>query len=280
MSLGLASSDGLATRSPGVNVPSVTAAANGTDRRLNGGPPVVSVHAFPAHMGAVSNLETVSKLVQPIVLLVDKADPAAHTDGVRAAALASVRAYAQDLNRPAGPDASWAKWLSGPFTKTVRRADLKTFRKIAGAYEDTDFGYAKIGAAEAMAFRPVSYEDMDEPLSRLQVSGTTLPDRPTDPEDVQPHGNTPLLVVNASLSMSTGKAAAQASHGLLAWFLTLDPDAQDAWTAAGSPFGVAFVADEVFEDVSVRAVRGTRIVDAGLTETAPNTPTVFAVLAA
>lgn len=231
-------------------------------------------------MGAVSNLETVSKLVQPIVLLVDKADPAAHTDGVRAAALASVRAYAQDLNRPDGPDASWAKWLSGPFTKTVRRADVKTFRKIAGSYEDTDFGYAKIGAAEAMAFRPVSNEDMDKPLSRLQVSGTTFPDRPTDHEDVQPHADTPLLVVNASLGMSTGKAAAQASHGLLAWFLTLDRQARDAWTGAGSPFGLSFVPRQLFEDLSVHALPGTRIVDAGLTETAPNTPTVFAVLAA
>lgn len=107
-------------------------------------------------------------LVQPIILLIDKDAPPSHTDAVKAVAAAAVDALAEDTickgDRP-GRDV-WGDSLSGPFTKTVRRANPKQWAKLPPAT-----GEAVSGSARAAAFRPVSYEDMDKAISRLQGLG-------------------------------------------------------------------------------------------------------------
>lgn len=220
------------------------------------------------------NAET---FVQPIMLLVDKADPAAHTDAVQAAALASVLAFAEETLSHAEPDPSWAAWLDGPFTKTVRRADAKIFGKLAEKFAGQEHADVAVGKARAMAFRPTTYGALSRHLSKLQVSGTDLPDRTTDHPVAAPE-DSPVLTVNAGLGMSTGKTAAQAGHALFAWFLTLDTDARRHWYERGCPFTLDFAAPDRFESAAADVPEELLIVDAGRTEIDPGTATAFVLV--
>jgi len=193
---------------------------------------------------------------------VDKEEPAAHADAVAAAALACVLAFARRDS-----DEAWEDWVHGRFTKTVRRAGPKPFAKLsAGAPSGT----VVIGKAEAAAFEPQRYEDMPHALRSLQVSGTQLP--AGDPVPAS-EGN-PLIVLNQGLDMSTGKAAAQAAHALLAWYLALAPEQAGAF--AGNPgAAVTEVRAERFRELSAAPGAGPLIVDAGLTEIDPGSATAF-----
>jgi peptidyl-tRNA hydrolase len=218
-------------------------------------------------------MNTADTYVQPIVLLVDKTDPAAHTDAIRAAASASVAAYAHDL--AAGADlSSWELWLDGPFTKSVRRADAKTFAKLAATYTGQAH-VATTGKARALAFSPAAYEDLPKAISRLQVSGTELPERGSDAVSVATQWNIPTVVMNGGLGMSTGKASAQAAHALFAWFLTLDSGLRDAWESTGRNFHLHMAGSEEFADAARDVPDELLIEDAGRTEIEPGTATAF-----
>ena len=203
-----------------------------------------------------------SDTVQPIILRVDKEDPAAHCDAVAAAATAGVLAYANRIGEEA-----WADWVTGRFTKTVRRAGPKPFAKLSA---QAPSGVVQIGTAEAAAFEPQRYAEMPRALRALQVSGTHLPD--TEPAAVVP--GTPVIILNRDLSMSTGKAAAQAAHALLAWFLELDAGQQQAW-AARPGAAAQEVPKRSFQALYRKPGAGPLIVDAGLTEIDPGTATAF-----
>lgn len=218
----------------------------------------LGLSARPWQAGGVHPSDT----VQPIVLRVDKEEPAAHCDAIAAAAVASVLAYA---NRTG--DEAWEDWVAGRFTKTVRRAGPKPFAKLCAQALS---GVVQIGMAEAVAFEPQRYEDMPRALRALQVSGTQLPD--TEPAPVAP--GSPVIILNRDLSMSTGKAAAQAAHALLAWFLELDAGQKQAW-AARPGAAVEEVSKRSFSALHGRRGSGPLIVDAGLTEIDPGTPTAF-----
>ncbi len=208
-----------------------------------------------------------SDTVQPIVLLVDKEDPAAHLDAVAAAASASVSAYARRTE-----DEAWDNWVYGRFTKSVRRAGPKMFEKMAASAPS---GTVIVGRAKAVAFEPVSYEEMPKKLRALQVSGTHLPDG----EPVPGGPDVPLIVVNADLEMSTGKAGAQAAHALMAWYLTLPAEQRTAWYDGGARASVRLADGAEFASLAKAQGAGPLIVDAGMTEIAPDTATAFVAAA-
>lgn len=203
--------------------------------------------------------------VQPLILLVDKADPASEIDGIRAAAIASVTAYAADLE--SGETSAWERWLSGRFTKSVRRADAKMYTKVLSAVDGTE---AVIGKARALALAPAPYSDYPKVVSRLQVGGTSLP----RVEGAGGSVESPLIVLNEDLGMSTGKAAAQAAHALFAWFLNLDDEARAAWSSDPAAL-VVFRDGLMFSQGQKFAAPGSVIVDAGLTEIAPQSTTAY-----
>ena len=209
------------------------------------------------------------EFVQPIVLLVDKVDPADEVDAIRATAIASITAYGKDLADGA-PTLAWDAWLDGPFAKSVRRADRKTFEKVRAEYPDAI--HVPIGLAEALAFRPLPADQMPRTLSRLQVSGTQLPnERETSPAVP----NTPTVFLNADLGMSTGKAAAQAAHALFLWSL----QAGDLITAysEGIDCEVKIVGKQEFDEIIDRCRPEAVITDAGRTEIEPGSVTAFAI---
>lgn len=219
--------------------------------------------------------------VQIIVLLVDKDDPAAHVDAIHAAAKASVNAYAEGRPAESTQEDSWTRWLAGPFTKSVRRADAKTFNKLQA---DHDPASAQVGKARALAFKPTPYEELPKHLSRLQVSGTVLPERESDVTKPRPrdfnaavfHGE-PVLVVNDDLHLSTGKACAQAAHALMAFYLAMGTDDARRWHGAGLPSTILLADDTLFQDLAATVPDGWHIKDNGLTEIEPGTMTAFVV---
>lgn len=223
-----------------------------------------------------AELQPSGPFVQPIVLLVDKHDPAPEADGICAAAIASVAAYASDLLTPCGDTSSWATWLDGRFTKSVRRADLKAYSKVVNELH-IEAAEAVVGRARALAFRPASYEQYPKALARLQVSGTHLPRVPGTHRASDGTAPNPVIVLNEGVAMTTGKAAAQASHALFAWFLTLDRATKTLWLSKLTGT-VMFLDSDDFEAFKAKAVPDSVIVDAGLTEVDPNTTTAFVMV--
>ncbi|WP_287930871.1 peptidyl-tRNA hydrolase [Arthrobacter sp.] len=208
---------------------------------------------------------TARELVQPIVLLVDRDEPAGRDEGIAVAALASVKAYRQDPGNPV-----WTLWAAGAFAKSVRRADAKMFAKVLASFPD--HALAAVGAARAVGLPPMPAERLPKLLAKLQVSGTQLPEGvPLAPQPL-------TIVLNDSLGMSTGKAAAQAAHALFAWLLDAGP-AADAWAAAGFPVGVARLSARDFRK-GARKATGPVIHDAGRTEIEPGSATAYVVLTA
>lgn len=201
------------------------------------------------------------ELVQPIVLLVDRVEPAGRDEGIAAAALASVQAYLQAPDHP-----GWAPWAAGAFAKSVRRADARMFAKVEEAFPG--HALAAVGAARAVGLPPMPADALPKLLARLQVSGTQLPDGPP----LAPRALT--IVLNGSLAMSTGKAAAQAAHALFAWLLDAGRPAVDAWAAAGFPVGVVHLPARDFRK-GARKASGPLIHDAGRTEIEPGSATAY-----
>jgi hypothetical protein len=200
-------------------------------------------------------------LVQTIVV-----KPATHFDTIAAAALASGLAMAHaDLSSD-----PWHSWLSGSFTKSVRRVkrpiELERIRALG-----LESAEATVGDAVALAFVPARYEDSPREISRLQVSGLDLAH---DADRFQCLGAvTPHIEINADVTMSTGKTSAQVAHALGAWLLAHPASTRIAW--ASDPgihigeVGFAEYAATGPDDASI-----ITIVDHGLTEIAPGTATV------
>ncbi|MCI4659680.1 peptidyl-tRNA hydrolase [Cryobacterium zhongshanensis] len=202
-------------------------------------------------------------LVQTIVV-----KPSTHFDTIAAAALASGVAMAQgDLESE-----PWASWLSGSFTKSVRRVkrpvELERIRALGLPRAEVT-----VGDAVGIAFAPALYEDSPREISRLQVSGLDLAHN-----DVvrfrMPGAFNPHIEINADASMTTGKTAAQVAHALCAWLLAQPHSVRDAWAdQPGLDIREASFAapDEQHEHAGRQEIL---IRDNGLTEIAPGTATV------
>ncbi|MGA7204045.1 MAG: aminoacyl-tRNA hydrolase [Specibacter sp.] len=203
------------------------------------------------------------ELVQPIVLLVDREEPAPEGSGIAAAALASVQAFMRD---PENPD--WQSWAAGAFAKSVRRADAKTFAKVLAAFPDHVL--ATVGEASAAGLPPMPADELPKLLAKLQVSGTQLP--AGDAMEPQPL----TIVLNDALGMSTGKASAQAAHALFAWLLEAGEAAVAQWADAGFPVGVVAAGAKEFRK-GRRKAAGPVIQDAGRTEIEPGSTTAYVV---
>ena len=127
------------------------------------------------------------------------------------------------------------------------------------------------GELSAQALDSFFEEEYYASLAGEGENFTQLPDENPAPWP----GNAPVIVLNADLEMSTGKAAAQAAHALLSWYLQLETGARLAWRDAGEPAGVRLAAGQEFTETAARPGAGPLIVDAGMTEIAPDTATAF-----
>ena len=201
------------------------------------------------------------ELVQPIILRIDKEDPSSEDEGLSAVARAAVIAYLQD---PQNPD--WQQWASQAFAKSVRRANPKMFAKVLEMFPEQMV--SEVGKAQAVGLPPMPAVDLPKLIAKLQVSGTQLP-KADEVLDAKIN-----IVLNKSLEMSTGKAAAQAAHALFAWLTEAPAESVEAWLQSQAPVGIRHLPRKDFEQLS-RQAAGPVIQDAGRTEIEPGSVTAF-----
>jgi hypothetical protein len=208
-----------------------------------------------------------------IVVRVEKNPSPTNTAVVRAAA----SAVALAIDGFTGPDADpevrerTEHWRSGPIRKVVRRA--------RGAGWDRQLAVPGVAVhhlygVDVAVHVPAPVDEVDPEISRLQVGGLTL----EDPDDEERPGNPPVMLwLNPHVTLTTGKAAAQAAH---ASQLVLQNQAEEAardWVAQGAPLDVA-VADES-DWGRLLATAPVVVTDGGFTEVPPGTVTVVATYA-
>ncbi len=209
------------------------------------------------------------QFVLPLVLHLEKTDPPARTDALRAAARAVLTILSDE--RSLG-DGEWAAamrdWQDARIRKVVRRARGAEWRKAAALDGITVTGE---DGAEVRVFPPIPLDGWPKELAKLQVSGTDLDD-PEPP--AAPDLSGPVLWLNPDVDMSAGKTMAQAGHGAqLAWW-ELSETERKAWREAGFPLSVATPAAERWRELTASGLPVVR--DAGFTEIAPGSCTVIA----
>ncbi|MGY0057592.1 peptidyl-tRNA hydrolase [Streptomyces sp. LZ34] len=223
---------------------------------------------------AETDRDAAPQFVLPLVVRIEKAAPPARTDALETAARAVLVLLSDE--RATAPDGEWAEavrsWQDARIRKVVRRARGAEWRRAEALPGITLAGRAAVdggpSAAEVRVFPPVPLDGWPKDLAKLQVSGTDLDDPEPPPA---PDLTAPVLWLNPEVSMSAGKAMAQAGHGAqLAWW-ELDDAARAAWRAAGFPLSVRTPPAERWARLVAGGLPVVR--DAGFTEIAPG-PTV------
>ncbi|MEU3169082.1 peptidyl-tRNA hydrolase [Streptosporangium sp. NPDC006930] len=204
--------------------------------------------------------------VLPLVVRIERSAPPERTDALEAAALA-VLALLDDPRALDGGE--WAEavrvWDGSRFRKVVRRARGAEWRRVL----DLPGVTVTSGTAEVRVHPPVPLDGWPKDLSRLQVSGTEL----TDSSEPGPPGDV-VLWLNPGLTMSAGKAMAQAGHAAqLAWQASGD-DARRAWREKGPAVSVRTADPAAWAGLVASGLPVVR--DAGFTEIEPGSRTVVA----
>ncbi len=204
----------------------------------------------------------------PFVVRVERAAPPARTDALECAARA-VLSLLTDAR--SGSDGEWAAairaWEDARIRKVVRRARGAAWDRV----QDLPGITLAHRTAQVRVFPPVPVNDWPAELARLQVSGTDFDDheRPAPPPPAQP-----TIWITPEVSMTAGKAMAQAAHGAqLAWW-RLSAGDRAAWAATG--FDLAVRTASAAQWARLLASDLPVVQDGGFTEVAPGSRTVVA----
>lgn len=237
-------------------------------------------HGLPAQAVAdVRDEDPGDVRAMPVVLRIERDPVPARTAVLEAAAAAAV---AVCLDPRAEPGGEWhdavAAWVSGRIRKVARRARGAHWRAV----QELPGVTVAVEGAEVRALLPCRVSEVPKTVSRLQISGSDLPDDSPGPA---PAG-VPLLLLNPGVEMTVGKAAAQVGHATMLLASVLDAEQRAAWAADGFRCAVRKPGAErwasllpadpatAWRDQGVISVR-----DAGFTEVDPGTITVLAVAA-
>ncbi len=204
-----------------------------------------------------------------IVVRVEKFPSPAHTAVLRASASAVALALAAFTGPDADPEvrARTDRWRSGPIRKVVRRARGAGWKRqlaVAGV-----FGHHAHGVDVAVHV-PGPVDEVDYEISRLQVGGLDL----EDPEVLERSIVDVQLWLNPHVTLTTGKAAAQAAHAAQLVLEELPPDTAARWLADGAPLDVSVAGEADWDQLLESAP--VVVTDGGFTEVAPGTITVVA----
>ena len=212
-------------------------------------------------------------LAMQVVLHIEKREPPARSALLEAAATGAV---ALCLDERCGPGGEWGPamraWVDARIRKVTRRARGKQWddvQHVPGVTVDS-------GGGQARALVPGAVGALDPRVKKLQISGTDLPADEPGP----PASGLPVIWIDASLVMSTGKAAAQVGHAamVLAGAMTFE-QARD-WARREFACSVRDAPPDkwgALED-AVRSGKAVGVRDAGFTEVAPGSMTVIAEL--
>ncbi|TDD71742.1 hypothetical protein E1262_06025 [Jiangella aurantiaca] len=182
-------------------------------------------------------------------------------------------AYADDA------DPAWAtairRYEDGWIRKVVRRSRGINWRRV----QDLPGIGVEHDGASVRALLPGPVGDLPGEVRKLQVGGTEAADEPAadapDAVDGDPPPPAALAVaVNPAVTMTAGKAAAQAGHAAqLAWH-AMPSARRREWAAAGCPVRLVPVTQEQWTAALDRS--GVVVRDGGLTEVTPGTTTALA----
>ena len=204
-----------------------------------------------------------------IALEVPKASPPRRTDLLEASARAVV---AVCLDGRAVTDDAWRAGLEGWYDHLIRKVARRARNKAWDDVQTVPGVTVEVRGARARAFIPGPVSDLPPLVRKLQISGTELPQ--DEPGAVDP--DLPAILIDRGLDMSTGKAAAQVGHAsmLLAARQPLD------WVRDWAARDFALTVREVDADTFARHAAhptAVHVRDAGYTEVAPDSLTVFAI---
>ncbi|MGH3246117.1 MAG: peptidyl-tRNA hydrolase [Trebonia sp.] len=203
----------------------------------------------------------------PLVVLVARDAPPARTDALECAAQAVLR-FLSDA-RVTNPEGEWAAatraWQDARIRKVVRRARGAAWTR-AGALPGIT---VERRTAHIRVYPPVPVDDWPADLARLQVSGTDFDD-PRPP--AEPAEGTPVLWMNPELTMTAGKAMAQAGHGAqLAWW-GLSPRIRSEWLDLDFDLTVRVAGKDQWARLLASGL--PVVTDGGFTEVEPGSATV------
>lgn len=226
--------------------------------------------------------------VLTLVLHVEKNDRPAQTDALETAARAVLAILADERSTGEG---EWAEamhaWQDARIRKVVRRARGIEWRRAealpgitvssgspapAGEAPEAPAEEAPAGPppAEVRVFPPVPLDDVPKDLSKLQVTGTDLEDE--ELREVAP--GLPVLWVNPTLEMSTGKTMAQVGHAAHLTWWALPDTARKAWIADDFQLAVRTASKAQWKQLLSSGLPVVQ--DAGFTEIEPGSRTVVA----
>lgn len=201
-----------------------------------------------------------------IALNLPKQEPPSRTEVLEAAARAVVKLC---LDERAGQEGAFAEalgqWYGHRIRKVARRARNKAWRDVQGLPGVTV-------ADRARAFVPSAVSEVDPLVAKLQIGHTDLPKDAPQPA----LGDVPLILIDASLEMSAGKAAAQVGHGSMLLAAAMSFDEVEKWAAQDFALCVREVDSEGFAEACARQ-DAVVVRDAGFTEVAPDSATVCAL---
>jgi peptidyl-tRNA hydrolase len=212
-----------------------------------------------------------AELVLPFVVRLERATPPARTDALEAAARGVLLMLT--AGRPewlpaveAWDPSGGTSRLRGRIRKVVRRARGAQWRR-ALTVDGLDVTHR---SAELRVYPPIPVDAWPPELARLQVGGTEL----TDPEPLPaPEPGTPLVLLSPHVTMTAGKAMAQAAHAAQLGWRSLPPERRAAWRATGFAMTVR---DATPAQWAAAVAAGVPVVhDAGFTEVEPDSQTAL-----
>lgn len=195
-----------------------------------------------------------------MVLYLPKAALPARSEVLAAAALSSVLVCLAD---EPGWEADLRAWYGAKIRKIARRA------RTPGQWEkaqEVPGVTVQVGEALVRSYVPTVVSEVDPRVGKLQIQGTDVPaDEPVGQQ-------WPMIVVNADLGMSIGKAAAQVGHAAMLWAAAQEEETVARWLRAPA----CSIREWPWERI---AAAGPEVVvqDAGFTEVAPGSLTAAVV---
>jgi peptidyl-tRNA hydrolase len=230
------------------------------------------IHDHPAMQDAAR--DEGEQYALPFVIRVERAAPPARTDALECAARAVLTLLTDPRSASGGPggaDGEWAAairaWQDARIRKVVRRARGAAWDRV----QDLPGIMLAHRSAQVRVFPPVPVDGWPAELSRLQVSGTDLddPERPPAPPPTKP-----VIWITPEITMTAGKAMAQAAHGAqLAWW-RLDAADRAGWAASGFDLAVRTAPPARWARLLASGLPVVQ--DGGFTEVAPGSRTVVA----